>query len=182
MYQARYRGLMQYYRLAENIAWFHRLHWVMLTSLLKTLAGKHRMTTTKMWRRYGTTVETEHGRLACLQVVLPRSDKKPLVAQFGGIPLRREPWAVLTDRATPILRERNELVTRLLAQRCELCGSEQDIEVHHIRKLADLKRPGRVERPAWQVRMSALRRKTLVTCRRCHNAIHQGTTSTRIPN
>jgi group II intron reverse transcriptase/maturase len=182
MYQARYRGLTQYYRLAENIAWFHRLHWVMLTSLLKTLAGKHRMTTTKMWRRYGTTVETEHGRLACLQVVLPRSDKKPLVAQFGGIPLRREPWAVLTDRATPILRERNELVTRLLAQRCELCGSEQDIEVHHIRKLADLKRPGRAERPAWQIRMSALRRKTLVTCRRCHNAIHQGTTSTRIPN
>ena len=113
--------------------------------------------------------------------MVPRGDKKPLIAQFGGIPLRREPWAVLTDRATPILRERNELVTRLLAQRCELCGSEQDIEVHHIHKLADLKRPGRAERPAWMVRMSALQRKTLVTCRRCHTAIHRGTSSTTIP-
>jgi len=164
MYQARYRGLVHYYLLAENIAWFHRLHWVMLTSLLKTLAGKHRTTTTKIWRKYGTTVETGHGRLTCLQVVVPRGDKKPLVAQFGGIPLRREPWAVLTDRATPVLRERNELVTRLLAQRCELCGSEQDIEVHHIRKLADLKRPGRAPRPAWQIRMSATANGSLTSC------------------
>jgi hypothetical protein len=117
----------------------------------------------------------------CLQVVVPRGDQKPLVAQVGGIPLRRESWAVLTDRVTPILRERNELVTRLLAQRCELCGSGQDIEVHHIRKLADLKRPGRAAPPAWVIRMSALQRKTLVTCRRCHSAIHHGTTSTTIP-
>jgi group II intron reverse transcriptase/maturase len=86
MYQARYRGLVQYYRLAENIAWFHRLHWVMLTSLLKTLAGKHHTTTSKIARKYKTTVETEYGRLACLQVVVPRGDQKPLVAQFGGIP------------------------------------------------------------------------------------------------
>jgi len=181
MYQARYRGLGQYYLLAENIAWLHRLQWIMLTSLLKTLAAKHKTTTTKMWRTYAATVETEHGPLRCLQVVVPRGDKKPLVAQFGGLPLRREPWAILNDRTTPIVRERNELVKRLLAQRCELCGSTQDIEVHHIRKLAALKRPGRTERPAWVIRMSALRRKTLVTCRRCHTAIHQGTATTRLP-
>lgn len=181
MYQARYRGLVQYYALAENIAWFHRLHWVMLTSLLKTLAGKHKTTVTKMWRKYASSVETEHGRLTCLQVTVPRGDKTPLVARFGGIPLRRELWAILIDRTTPILRGRNELVKRLLAQRCELCGNEEDIEVHHLRKLADLKRRGRADRPAWMIRMSALRRKTLVTCRSCHTAIHHGTLTARIP-
>lgn len=153
----------------------------MLTSLLKTLAGKHKTTVTKMWRKYASSVETEHGRLTCLQVTVPRGDKKPLVARFGGIPLRREPWANLIDRTTPILRGRNELVKRLLAQRCELCGSEEDIEVHHIRKLADLKRRGRADRPVWMIRMSALRRKTLVTCRPCHTAIHHGTLTTRLP-
>jgi hypothetical protein len=77
MHQARYRGLVQYYLLAENIAWLHRLYWIMLTSLLKTLAAKHKTTTTKMWRKYAATVETEHGPLRCVQVVVPRGAKNP---------------------------------------------------------------------------------------------------------
>jgi hypothetical protein len=31
---------------------------------------------------------------------------------------------------------RNELVRRLLANECELCGSSEKINVHHVRKLA----------------------------------------------
>ena len=41
-YQAEYRGLVQYYLLAINVCWLHRLHWIMQTSLLRTLARKHR--------------------------------------------------------------------------------------------------------------------------------------------
>ncbi|MFE0061731.1 hypothetical protein [Streptomyces sp. NPDC059003] len=48
------------------------------------------------------------------------------------------------------------------------------MEVHHIRKLADLKQPDRPERPVWVKLMAMRRRKTLVVCRRCHEAIHAG--------
>ena len=41
-FQAEYRGLVQYYILAQNLSWFSTLYWVMETSLLKTLACKHR--------------------------------------------------------------------------------------------------------------------------------------------
>jgi hypothetical protein len=41
-YQAEYAGLVQYYLLAQDVFRLGRLHWVMETSLLKTLAGKHR--------------------------------------------------------------------------------------------------------------------------------------------
>src|SRR4051794_37181628 len=41
-YGAEYRGIVQYYLLAGNIQHLSRLRWVMLTSLLKTLASKHR--------------------------------------------------------------------------------------------------------------------------------------------
>ena len=34
----------------------------------------------------------------------------------------------------------NELIHRLLAGRCEICESTDRIEVHHLRKLADLNR------------------------------------------
>ncbi|HEY6408065.1 MAG TPA: hypothetical protein VIY29_11415, partial [Ktedonobacteraceae bacterium] len=70
--------------------------------------------------------------------------------------------------------ERNELIKRLLADTCELCGSKEQVEVHHIRKLADLNAKGRKEKPRWIQIMAARRRKTLITCRRCHENIHYG--------
>jgi hypothetical protein len=48
------------------------LHWIMETSLLKTLAGKHRSTVTKMARTYKATIETPDGPRACLQVIVER--------------------------------------------------------------------------------------------------------------
>lgn len=42
IYGAEYRGVVQYYLLAGDVRRLHRLHWVMLTSMLKTLASKHR--------------------------------------------------------------------------------------------------------------------------------------------
>src|SRR2546423_7399928 len=90
-YQSEYRGIVQYYLLAHNVGWFNKLHWVAETSLLKTLAGKHRSTVTKMAKRYKATIETIYGPRKCLQVVVQRRDnKKPLVAHFGGIPLQRK--------------------------------------------------------------------------------------------
>jgi len=46
-------------------------------------------------------------------------------------------------------------VQRLLADTCELCGSQEKVEVHHIRALKDLKRRGRREKPEWMKRMAA---------------------------
>ena len=52
---------------------------------------------------------------------------------------------------------RTELVKRLLADTCELCGSKENIEVHHIRKLADVKNKGLLNAPTWaQVMQQAL--------------------------
>jgi group II intron reverse transcriptase/maturase len=175
-YQAEYRGLVQYYLLAQDVFRLGRLHWVMETSLLKTLAGKHRSTVTKMARRYKATVRTPDGPRACLQVTIERDGRRtPLVARFGGIPLKHQRMAVLTDHS-PVMAStrRNELIHRLLAECCELCDTREHLEVHHIRKLADLNRPGRPERPAWMHLMAKRRRKTLVICRGCHQAIHAG--------
>ena len=68
----------------------YRLHWVMETSLLKTLADKHRSSVSKMARKYKATIDTPHGPRKCLEARIERSGRKPLVARFGGIPLRRQ--------------------------------------------------------------------------------------------
>ena len=38
-YGAEYRGFVQYYLLAGDVWRLHRLHWVMQTSMLKTLGA-----------------------------------------------------------------------------------------------------------------------------------------------
>ena len=173
-YGAEWRGIVQYYLLAGNVHRLYRLHWVMETSLLKTLANKHRSSVSKMARTFKAAVGTPYGPRKCLEARVERNGRKPLVARFGGIPLRRQKDAVISDRVlVPGVIRHKELVTRLLADRCELCKDTDGISVHHVRRLADLHRPGQPQ-PGWAQQMARRRRKTLVVCRSCHDAIHAG--------
>ena len=175
-YQAEYRGVVQYYRLAYNLHTLSHLKYVMEVSLVKTLANKYKTTCSKIYRRYGAKIDTEEGLRKVLLVTVERKPpKKPLVAYFGGVSLKWNKWAWINDKPTePVWSGRSEVVERLLAQECELCGSKEHIEVHHIRKLADLKSKDGGEQPAWKRRMAARRRKTLVVCRACHEQIQYG--------
>ena len=175
-YQSEYRGVVQYYLLAYNVHHFGRLHKAMEMSLARTLAAKHKSTARKMRRQFKSVVETEHGPRVCLKVIKQRDNgKRPLVAYFGGIPLKRQRQAVLVDQQPQRYRtDRNELIKRLLADECEMCGSTVDVEVHHIRALKDLNVKGRREKPKWVRLMAARKRITLVVCRTCHMDIHHG--------
>lgn len=180
-YQQEYRGLVQYYILAQNLSWFSKVYWYMETSLLKTLAFKHKSSINKMLAKYKTTTTSTNGRtVPCLQVVVPREAKPPLVATWGGISLSYKKKAVIEDAPYQVYGGRTELIKRLLANKCELCGSEENIEVHHIRKLADLNKHNGKLVPKWKEIMSARCRKTLVTCRDCHHAIHNGSINTHL--
>lgn len=174
-YQAEYVGVVQYYRLAYNLHRLSQLKWVMETSLLKTLAKKFKTTRAKIYRQYHALYQNDQGTYKVIQVTVKReSNKAPLVARFGGIPLRWNKWVAINDTVKPIWSGRSEVVERLLAQECELCGSTNNVQVHHIRKLADLDKEGRANRPRWVQMMAARRRKTLVVCQNCHDNIHYG--------
>ena len=175
-YQAEFRGVVQYYMLAQNVAHFSRLQWVMQQSLCRTLARKHKSSAKKMADKYHTKVQTEYGLKSCLEVIVERGlEQPPLIARFGNIPLRRKRNAILADHSPQLIKtERTELLERLLADACELCGSTDKVEVHHIRHLKDLNGTHRQTRPRWMQIMVARRRKTLVTCEQCHEKIHSG--------
>ena len=175
-YQQVYRGIVQYYILAHNVAVLGKLRYIMKNSLLKTLAGKHKTTRSAMRRKYQTMTKTEEGKtLQCLEVRVEREGKSPLIARFGGISLTRTPMATLNDTPYVDKNSRSELLDRLRADRCELCQSTKKVEVHHIRKLADLNIQGRSEAPEWKKRMAAMHRKTLILCQSCHGKLHAGT-------
>lgn len=184
-YAAEYRGLVEYYRLAYNLHRFSTLRWVMEQSLAKTLAGKLKTSVARVYDRYQTVAQTPHGPRKVLRVTVERgAGKPPLTAQWGDLSLvytRNPSSTVLNDQPLRVWNVRTEVEQRLLADTCELCGSHDHVEVHHIRALKDLHVKGRAEKPAWVQLMAARRRKTLVVCHVCHQAIHRGRLAPRTP-
>lgn len=178
-YQSVLQGVYNYYCMAVNVSKTTRmayLKWILETSLTKTLACKFRCSVTEIYRRYQAVVLDRK----VLQVVIKRPDKEPLIATFGGFPFERKPEGMgavdfsFESAWFSAGCNRTEVVKRLLAGKCELCGVKGPMEVHHIRRLADLDQPGRRPKTAWEKLMSARKRKTLVTCGRCHDSIHAG--------
>jgi hypothetical protein len=174
-YQMELRGLVQYYVLAYNVRSLSHLKYIMQESLIKTLANKHRITKKKVYAKYSGTVVSEDGQaLKCIRVDVEREGKKPLVATFGGFSIKRKPTARIIDQTPKPINTRTEILQRLLADTCEICGSSENVEVHHIRKLSDLKKQGSDPKTGWKALMAKRRRKTLVVCKTCHSAIHSG--------
>jgi group II intron reverse transcriptase/maturase len=167
-----YRGVVQYYLLAGDVFRLHRLQWVMETSMLKTLAAKHRSSVSKMAAKHKARIDTPNGPRVCFEARIERKNRKPLVARFGGISLQRQRAAELTDRA-PVRVDypQKELIARLLADTCEICGSKGNVQVHHVRALADLAHAG-WQPSDWARVMLHRRRKTVVACDTCHDRIH----------
>jgi hypothetical protein len=175
-YQAEYRGIVQYYRMAYNLHAMGRVRRVTELSLVKTLAKKYKTSCQKIYKRFQKNLETTDGTYKVLEVSANRGSKKPLTTHFGAVPLRWNKWVSIDDEISHsrIWSKRSEVIQRLLAQECELCGATDKIEVHHIRKLSDVEQKGRKERPAWMKVMAARRRKTLVVCVSCHHKIQYG--------
>jgi len=177
MYQAEYRGLVEYYRLAYNLHRLTTLEGVMEQSLTKTLAVKEKLSVPKIYQKYQATFREGKKCFKVLQTIIEREGKKPLVARWGGISLHWDIKAPIKDQKIFLGPSRSELEKRLLASICEYCGATGDtthIEVHHIRALKDLKAYDGREKPAWVKIMAARKRKTLVLCATCHQDVTYG--------
>ena len=110
---------------------------------------------------------------------IPRVGQKPLVARCGETPLKVKHVTYADDEIPSLFHLKvcgSELVKRLLANTCELCGAQGHVEVHHERSMKSLRArwKGRKTKPRWAQAMLLKRRKTLVLCKDCHTKITFG--------
>ena len=171
-YGAEYAGVVNYYLLARDVYRLTTLRWNAESSMLRTLARKHRSSVAKMAARHKAKIETSDGLRTCFEARKHREGKKDLVARFGGIILRQDRRAVIRDPApAPAAYPRKELVKRLRTRECELCETGTTVTVHQVTGLKTLGKPGPGQ-PAWAALMAKMRRKTLIVCAPCHDWIH----------
>ena len=127
-YGAEYRGIVQYYLLAGDVFRLNRLRWVMETSMLKTLAAKHRSTVSKMAAKHKAKIETPHGPRTCFEAT-HRARRQATT----GRTVRRDPAQTAEDRrSSPTASRPADLPAQGADHatprgQCELCGQTDDI-------------------------------------------------------
>ena len=176
-YGSEFRGIVNYYSMAYNVAHsFNPVKYIFMESAARTLANKHKLSRKKIFAKYKRTGE-QGVKALIVKVPNPKRPDKPYYATLGDLRLRTSFSTAIPDQIEKCYVNRNELVQRLLADTCEVCGSQDGIAVHHIRKLADIQKKfqGRKSAPDWAKFMLARNRKTVVVCHNCHTQIHGGT-------
>jgi group II intron reverse transcriptase/maturase len=163
-YNSEIRGFFNYFSIANNAYTIDSFYNIMEYSMYKTFAGKYSSTTRKMIRKYSENKE----------FVVKYKDKKGNVKcrKFYNDGFARKTTINQDSDAIPHFTEivkRTSLIDRLKAEKCEFCGANGYLEMHHVRKLKDLK-----GKELWEKHMIARNRKTLAVCFNCHNKIHHG--------
>lgn len=181
-YNAEIRGLYNYYKLAMDVSnklgKFRYYHYY---SLAKTIAQKEKSSVPKIIKKYGVSVPRRNGTgtRRVIGVSYQIKSGKKTMAYFND-PLKwdKRPDKNVVDRYAMPNKRGCQLIQRLNAHKCELCGCENgNFEVHHIRKLKDItqkyNKHGALA-PIWVIQMSRMNRKTLVLCEECHRKLHSG--------
>ena len=165
-YNAQTRGICNYYGLASNFAKLTYFVYIMEYSCLKTLARKHKTHISKIKQKYhcdkswGIPYETKTGTHRMMILKFSDMKKEPAFGKDGD-----ELYLPGHIHYANV----NSLEARLKAKCCELCGkTEGKFEIHHIRRLKDLK-----GKEQWEKAMIARKRKTLILCEECHIKVHQ---------
>lgn len=165
-YNSEIRGFRNYYRIANNASHANSFGYIMQYSMFKTFATKYRTSMPKMISRlrigknFGVHYTDKKGRTKTRLFYNEGFARKPLVktAEVDNLPCVAK------------YSSRTSLMARLSAGQCEFCGkTDCDIEIHHVRKLKDLK-----GKNYWERLMIARNRKTMALCVDCHNKLHSG--------
>jgi group II intron reverse transcriptase/maturase len=162
-YNAEIRGLYNYYRIAENATTLSKYYYAVRYSMLKTLAGKGRTTVKKIQKKY-----MQNGILRIPYET--KSGEKFCEFYHDGFKKHSRGFDNHNDMLPKFKKyeNRNTLINRIKACKCEICGLETDsIYMHHIRALKDL--TGKNE---FEAKMLKINRKSLALCRDCFEKAH----------
>lgn len=161
-YNAEIRGLYNYYSLAANVSKeCASFAFIMKMSMFKTLGWKLNTSARKVRQKYQKDKD----------FVIPYNDakgkQKHRVFYNEGFKKRNAQFDVDYDKLPQTMYvPYPSLVERLKDGRCELCGKEGKVVMHHVRTLTKLR--GNNE---WEKLMLKRHRKTLVVCEDCNSMI-----------
>ena len=164
-YNTEIRGFANFYSIANNSSHLNSFKYIMQYSMYKTFAKKYRTSVRKIIAKY------RYNKDFAVFFENKKGEKKMRVFFNGSFKRKTSAMTSNCDNLANTIRNTSvtSLIERLKANICELCGSEGNIEIHHVKKLKDLK-----GKKPWEIQMIGRQRKTLAVCIPCHKKIHHG--------
>lgn len=160
-YNSVVRGILNYYSFANNRKSLGSFVHGLKLSCARTLALKFKLRhASEVYRRFG-------GKLKCpdsgVELFIPSNFKA--IKIFGC----KEP---VPDEIL-FKKWNNKLTKSNLYKDCIICGSADHIEMHHVRKIRDLKRKASGKKMDWfTMQMASVNRKQAPLCSFHHKALH----------
>ena len=166
-----FRGLWNYYSFVDNRSALNHVWWSFQESLAFTISSKLRLTGIhRVFKQFGfpTGTKTKDGvslwrptTFARDPTVLQKLSKgsSPTFAQF------------LKEIETSWV---GKLTRTNLGKACIICDTTQDVEMHHVRQIKDLRNPNK-KLDFFTAQMAAINRKQVPLCKEHHIALHKGT-------
>lgn len=156
------RGFYNYYSIANNASAIgSSFGCIMKFSMYKTLAQKFNSSVRAITNKY------RKDNLFAIPFIDKKGETKYRVFYNEGFQRKTDLPTDKADNLPYLFKSPSlSLVERLVSRKCELCGKNGDVVMHHVRTLKELK--GKHD---WERKMLYMHRKTLVVCTECYAKI-----------
>jgi hypothetical protein len=180
-YSSIIRGIYNYYCFVNNMSLVARVVWLITESCAQTLARKYKMKSLKKVfhkfgkdlginvvdskgnnRRVSLYTPVDYKRKSIVSAPLPLSVAKGCGQGSGG----RDPLVDLRKVWNMKLTKSN------IFKACTICGSDQNVEMHHVRKIRELRNPKLAKLDFFTRQMAAINRKQIPLCQDHHARLH----------
>lgn len=165
-YNSEIRGFYNYYSIANNSNVLNSFYTIMKQSMIKTFGQKYRIKGKKLRKKLRV------GKEIGVRFTDGKGNERTRIFYHDGFKRKTDGCQVANFDELPKSKYtfvRTSLIDRLSACVCEYCGATENLEMHHVRKLKDLKKKN-----SWAKFMIARKRKTIAVCHNCHKLIHNG--------
>lgn len=155
------RGLLNFFSFAGNYSSLHRVFWIIRQSAALTLANKFKLKTMKKaFQKFGDDlVDPQTG----IKLNIPSSLK-----------VKHKYDSSSTDWESILNVVWKSFTASNFGKPCIICGSTKDVEMHHLRKVADVRNKIRTGNATFRTIQGAYLRKQIPLCRYHHIELHKG--------
>ena len=166
-YNSVIRGILNYYSFANNHKSLGSLIHGFKFSCARTLALKYKLRhASKVFRKFGSNFKKSPE--SEIELYIPKTFKALKEFKVNVA----EPDSVIFSNWNSKLTKSN------LFKQCVICGSTKHVEMHHIRKVRDIKSKLRKKNTDFfSLQMAAINRKQIPLCAEHHKALHNNTLS-----
>jgi retron-type reverse transcriptase len=163
------RGLLNYYKFVDNRKSLGSIIHGLKCSCALTLALKFKLRTmAKVFKKFGKLL-TEP--ISGMSIFLPNDLKKLTHMERFKLDINAKDFT--TPENAIKISYNNRLTKSILGQPCIICGSTDNIQAHHLKKIKDLKK--KMELDFFNAQMAAINRKQVPLCPEHHAKLHAGT-------